>query len=134
MRHKSNFANEQLRNARRNKFMCELLAISRRIPIEPPGGAAPPLGDPANPAYSVAVSDMEAIVARSKQSTEAEAARLFPSGSSTPGGGLASLLPEAVSSGMQNPAQAMIAGLTGRRNGSLVEGGRRSVEEYLSRR
>ncbi|KAK4540737.1 hypothetical protein LTR36_008952 [Oleoguttula mirabilis] len=128
IRHKSNFANEQLRNARRNKFMCELLAAMRRIPIEPPGGAAPALGDPANPAYSVAVSDKEAETSRVKHSAGVEAARLFPSGN-----GLPMFLPEAVSSGMQNPAQAMIAGLTGRRNGSIAEG-RRSVDEILPKR
>lgn len=128
IRHKSNFANEQLRNARRNKFMCELLAAMRRIPIEPPGGAAPPLGDPANPAYSVAISDMLAEQARAKFSAEQEAARLFPSGT-----GLPSFRPEAVSSGLHNPAQAMISALTVNRKGSVAEG-RRSVEEILPKR
>ncbi|TKA65134.1 hypothetical protein B0A55_11274 [Friedmanniomyces simplex] len=128
IRHKSNFANEQLRNARRNKFMVELLAATRRIPIAPPGGSAPALGDPANPAYSVAVSNMEAEAARSRHAAEVEGSRLFPSGS-----GLSMLMPEGVSSAIQNPAAAMIAGVMGRRNGSAAEG-RRSVDDMLPRR
>ncbi|KAK4892423.1 hypothetical protein LTR27_009079 [Elasticomyces elasticus] len=128
IRHKSNFANEQLRNARRNKFMVELLAATRRVPIEPPGGSAPALGDPANPAYSVAVSNVEAESFRSKHTTEAEAKRLFPTGS-----GLSMFMPEAVSSAMQSPAAAMMAGVMGRRNGSVTEG-RRSVDNIVPRR
>lgn len=113
---------------RRNKFMCELLAATRRIPIEPPGGTAPPLGDPANPSYSVAISDREADAARTKHAAEAEESRLYPTG-----GGVAMFLPEGVSSGMKNPAQAMFGGLTARRNGSLAEG-RGSVDEMWGRR
>ncbi|KAK3642204.1 hypothetical protein LTR22_016220 [Elasticomyces elasticus] len=128
IRHKSNFANEQLRNARRNKFMVELLAATRRVPIEPPGGSAPALGDPANPAYSVAVSNGEAELFRSKHTTETEAKRLFPVGS-----GLSMFMPEAVSSAMQSPAVAMMAGVMGRRNGSVTEG-RRSVDDIVPRR
>ncbi|KAK5724398.1 hypothetical protein LTR15_004443 [Elasticomyces elasticus] len=128
IRHKSNFANEQLRNARRNKFMVELLAATRRVPIEPPGGSAPALGDPANPAYSVAVSNGEAELFRSKHTTETEAKRLFPVGT-----GLSMFMPEAVSSAMQSPAVAMVAGVMGRRNGSVTEG-RRSVDDIVPRR
>ncbi|KAK3075446.1 hypothetical protein LTR53_001231 [Teratosphaeriaceae sp. CCFEE 6253] len=129
IRHKSNFANEQVRNIRRNKFMVELLAATRRIPIEPPAGSGPALGDPANPSYSVAVSNTEAEAWRSKHSAEVEGARLFPTGS-----GLSMFLPEGLSSDVQNPAAAMIAGLTGRRNGSAAESGRRSVDEILPKR
>ncbi|KAK5736639.1 hypothetical protein LTR17_007296 [Elasticomyces elasticus] len=128
IRHKSNFANEQLRNARRNKFMVELLAATRRVPIEPPGGSAPALGDPANPAYSVAVSNQEAESFRSKHTTDTEAKRLFPVGR-----GLGMFMPDAVSSAMQSPAVAMMAGVMGRRNGSVTEG-RRSVDDIVPRR
>ena len=121
IRHKSNFANELLRSTRRNKFMCELLAAMRRIPIEPPGGAAAPLGDPANPSYSVAVSDLEAIDARAKKAAKVEESRLFPTGKGP-------TFLEAISTGFQNPAQAMIAGISGRRNGSIQEGVRQSSE------
>lgn len=124
IRHKSNFSNELLRSTRRNKFMCELLAAMRRIPIEPPGGSAPALGDPSNPAYSVAVSDVEAAEARKRHGVEVEEARLFPTGS----GGVFGGVKEAVTSAFENPAQAMIAGITGRRNGNEPEGVRKSAE------
>ncbi|KAK4508811.1 hypothetical protein PRZ48_002550 [Zasmidium cellare] len=80
IRHKSNFANESVRNMRRNKFMCELLAAARRIPLGPPGGSAAPLGDPSNPAYSVAISDLEGVAARERKRVEVEGARLVPVG------------------------------------------------------
>jgi hypothetical protein len=124
----SNFANEHLRNFRRNKFMVELLAASRRIPIEPPGGSAPPLGDPANPSYSVAVHNEEAEVSKAKHAAAAEAARLLPNG-----GAIREYFPESMSSGVFSPAAAMMAGLAGRRNGSLAEG-RRSIDDILPRR
>jgi small-conductance mechanosensitive channel len=128
IRHKSNFSNEHLRNLRRNKFMVELLAASRRIPIEPPGGAAPPLGDPANPSYSVAVHTEEAEMAKAKHAGDATAARLLPDGSA-----IREYFPESMSSGVFNPAAAMIAGLAGRRNGSAAEG-RRSIDDILPKR
>ncbi|WPG98233.1 Hypothetical protein R9X50_00102100 [Acrodontium crateriforme] len=69
--HKSNFANEQLRNKRRNGFMVELLDAVRRIPIHPPGGpTGPPLGDATNPSWSVSISPDEcASVVREKKMT-----------------------------------------------------------------
>ena len=103
--------------------MCELLSAIRRVPIEPPGGAAPALGDPANPAYSVAISNREAADARDKHALEAESTRLFP----TPGGPLSSMK-EAASTAFENSAESMIAGITGRRNGSVKEGVRQSSE------
>ncbi|KAK4997536.1 hypothetical protein LTR66_003052 [Elasticomyces elasticus] len=114
IRHKSNFSNELLRATRRNKFMCELLASMRRIPIEPPGGASRPLGEACNPAYSVAVSDMEARAARAKHDAEKEAKRLQPSGSALPG-----FMPEAVSTALAQPALNMISTVKGRQ-GSVV--------------
>nr|POF04480.1 putative mscs family protein c2c4.17c [Quercus suber] len=117
---------KRLRNVRRNKFMVELLASMRRIPIEPPGGSNPPLGDPSNPSYNVSVSDREATDARKTHSDKHEAARLFPKGSS-----LADLMPDAISSGFRNPAQAMFSSMTGRSH-SIAEGammvGRRSID------
>lgn len=93
--------------------MCELLAIMRRVPIEPPGGLAAPAGDPSNPAYSVTLSDADAVEARAKAAAEAESKRMFPVGSG------AAFIEEAKSSSFQKPAQDMIAGLAGRRTGSL---------------
>jgi small-conductance mechanosensitive channel len=104
IRHKSNFSNELVRSTRRNKFMCELLAAMRRIPIEPPGGSAPVLGDPANPSYSVTISDQEAINARAQHATEAQESRLFPTGTG------ATFLGDSLTTAFQNPAQSMIAG------------------------
>ncbi|KAI5358832.1 putative EF-hand domain, mechanosensitive ion channel MscS, LSM domain superfamily [Septoria linicola] len=106
IKHKSNFANEQLRAHRRNKFMVELLAAIRRVPIEPPGGSGPALGDPSNPAYSVAVSDSEAVAARAAKAEKTEGTRLFPSGTS-----FAELVPATVGGGFLSPAQAMFPGL-----------------------
>lgn len=111
--------------------MCELLAIMRRIPIEPPAGLLAPSGDPANPTYSVTVTDVEAAEARAKAAAEAEAKRMFPTGTG------AAFIEEAKSSSIQKPAQDMIAGLAGRRNGSLSGArpsldGRRSSHESRS--
>lgn len=120
IRHKSNFANEMLRNPRRNKFMCELLAAARRIPLEPPGGAAPALGDPANPAYSVAVSDLEAVAARERKAKDVEASRLFPIGGT---------YANAVSSAVQKYAPSVVGSVTGRRpSAGDGDGDRRSGE------
>ena len=124
----SNFANDQLRNARRNKFMVELLAVTRRIPIDPPSGGGPSFGDPANPTYSVSITDTDATGFRDEREAKDAGKRLFPKGSR-----LEHLLPEGVSTGLQSPAAAMIAGLTGRRNGSTAEG-RRSIDDILPRR
>ncbi|EXJ80791.1 hypothetical protein A1O3_07075 [Capronia epimyces CBS 606.96] len=78
IRHKSNWANEAVRAARRSKFMCALVLAMRKIPIYGPGagGAAP--GDPANPTYSVTISDQEAK--RNKESFEddKDKSRLIP--------------------------------------------------------
>ncbi len=123
IRHKSNFSDELLRSTRRNKFMCELLAAMRRIPIEPPGGSAPALGDPTNPAYSVAISDQEASSARAQHAVEIQESRLFPTGTG------ATFLGESITSAFQNPASTMIATITGRRAGSIKEEGvRQSLE------
>lgn len=114
IRHKSNFANESFRNHRRSKFMCELLAAARRIPLDPPGGSAPALGDPANPAYSVAVSDIEAIAAKERKAKDVEASRLFPVGST---------YMDAMSSAVQRglglaPTLSKTGSVTGRRAGA----------------
>lgn len=125
IRHKSNWSNELQRATRRNKFMCELLAIMRRVPIEPPGGLAAPAGDPSNPAYSVTVSDTEAAEARARAAAEAESKRMFPVGTG------AAFIEEAKSTSFQKPARDMIAGLAGRRNGSL-SGARPSIDSRRS--
>ena len=57
MRHKSNWANEAVRAARRSKFMCALVTAMRKVPLYGPGGGGPSAGDKANPTYSVAITD-----------------------------------------------------------------------------
>jgi hypothetical protein len=65
VRHKSNWPNEQIRAARHSKLMCALVLALRKVPIfGPGGGGGAPLGDPANPTYSVSVSDEIASAAR----------------------------------------------------------------------
>ncbi|KAF2835868.1 hypothetical protein M501DRAFT_987818 [Patellaria atrata CBS 101060] len=76
--HKSNWANEPLRAARRNKLMTALLAALRAVPIYPPAGGDAALGDYNRPAYSVAVSETEAAEARKKFAADKEAKRLVP--------------------------------------------------------
>jgi hypothetical protein len=56
IRHKSNWANESVRAARRSKFMCALVLALRKVPIYAPGAGDAGAGDPANPTYSVAIS------------------------------------------------------------------------------
>jgi hypothetical protein len=58
--------------------MCALVLALRKIPIFGPGGGGAPLGDAANPSYSVAVSDDVAAAAREKAAKDADAARMSP--------------------------------------------------------
>lgn len=78
IRHKSNWANETVRAARRSKFMCALVLALRKVPIYGPGGGGEPLGGPNNPGYSVAISDELAAEARDKAAKAKEAKRLIP--------------------------------------------------------
>ncbi|KFY47594.1 hypothetical protein V495_01898, partial [Pseudogymnoascus sp. VKM F-4514 (FW-929)] len=78
IRHKSNWANESIRAARRSKFMCALVLAVRKVPIYGPGGGGTALGEPGNPSYSVAVSDELAAEARAKAAEAKEAMRLVP--------------------------------------------------------
>lgn len=78
VRHKSNWAVESVRVARHSKLMCALVLALRKVPIFGPGGGGPALGDPANPSYSVAVSDEQAALAREKAARDADQARLHP--------------------------------------------------------
>lgn len=84
IKHKSNWHNDAVRATRRSKFMCALALALKRVPIYGPGGGGEPLGGPSNPAYSVAVSDMEAITARDKAGQDKEAKRLVPAAPPAP--------------------------------------------------
>ena len=78
IRHKSNWANEAVRAARRSKFMCALVLALRKVPIYGPGGGDAALGDVGKPSWSVAISQEEAIRAREKFNEDKDAKRLFP--------------------------------------------------------
>ena len=62
--HKSNWSDESLRAARSSKFMCALVAVLRKIPINKPGGAGPGLGNEGKPSYTVMITDPEAAKKR----------------------------------------------------------------------
>ena len=79
IRHKSNWANETVRAARRSKFMCALVLALRKIPIYAPGGGDAVLGSNDKPTYAVAVSDEEAAAAREAYKKTKEEKRLVPS-------------------------------------------------------
>lgn len=79
IRHKSNWANETVRAARRSKFMCALVLALRKIPIYGPGAADAILGSEGNPTYSVAIVEEVAEAQRKKFADDKEAQRLFPS-------------------------------------------------------
>ncbi|CZR56848.1 related to mechanosensitive ion channel [Phialocephala subalpina] len=78
IRHKSNWANEAVRAARRSKFMCALVLALRKVPIYGPGGGGEALGGATNPSYSVAVPDEWATEARDKAAKAKEGKRLVP--------------------------------------------------------
>ncbi|KAK4142808.1 Mechanosensitive ion channel-domain-containing protein [Dichotomopilus funicola] len=76
IKHKSNWHNDAVRATRRSKFMCALTLALRRVPINAPGGGGDALGGPANPAYSVAVTDEYAANARAESEKTKTAKKL----------------------------------------------------------
>ncbi|KAK4156362.1 Mechanosensitive ion channel-domain-containing protein [Chaetomidium leptoderma] len=76
IKHKSNWHNDVVRATRRSKFMCALTLALKRVGINGPGGGGDALGGPANPTYSVAVTDQFAVDARAKSEEEKEAKKL----------------------------------------------------------
>ncbi|KAG6997504.1 mechanosensitive ion channel protein Msy2 [Physcia stellaris] len=78
IKHKSNWANETVRSARRSKFMCALVLALRKIPIYAPGGGDAALGSSDKPTYSVTVSDAEAAKARDAYAATKEGKRMVP--------------------------------------------------------
>lgn len=79
IKHKSNWANETIRAARRSKFMCALVLALRKVPIYAPGAGGAVLGSADQPTYSVAVSDAEAAKARDTFAATKEGKRLAAS-------------------------------------------------------
>ncbi|KAI9052194.1 hypothetical protein LZ554_003553 [Drepanopeziza brunnea f. sp. 'monogermtubi'] len=78
IKHKSNWANETVRAARRSKFMCALVVALRKVPIYAPGEGYEPLGTHNNPGYTVSVPDSWAANAREEASKAKEALRMVP--------------------------------------------------------
>ncbi|KAF2425283.1 hypothetical protein EJ08DRAFT_672152 [Tothia fuscella] len=77
-KHKSNWANETIRAARRSKFMCALVLALRKVPIYGPGGGDAALGSLGQPTFSVSVSPENALKQRDEFSAKKEAKRLIP--------------------------------------------------------
>ena len=75
-RHKSNWANENIRAARRSKFMCALVLALRKVPIYGPGGGDPALGTAGNPNYSVSLEPEVAQANKNQASKDKEAKRI----------------------------------------------------------
>ena len=81
--HKSNWANEAVRATRRSKFMCALVLAVRKVPIYGPGGGGAGVGDPANPSYSVAISNEQAATNKKVFAEDKEKKRMVPTGATT---------------------------------------------------
>ncbi|RPA85066.1 hypothetical protein BJ508DRAFT_412208 [Ascobolus immersus RN42] len=77
LKHKSNWSNEQLTMARRNKFYIALLVALKRVPIYGPGKGDPGTGDLAKPTYTVVIPDEEARKNMDVAKAEKEAKRLI---------------------------------------------------------
>ena len=82
--HKSNWSNEAIRASRRSKLMCALVLALRRVPVYGPGAGGAGAGDPANPTYSVAISNEEAEANKKKFTETKEGKRMVPSKSAAP--------------------------------------------------
>lgn len=76
--HKSNWANETVRAARRSKFMCALVLALRKVPIYGPGGGYAAAGNKANPTYSVAISDADAKENAQQFNDDKDKSRMIP--------------------------------------------------------
>ena len=97
IRHKSNWADEQVRLHRRNKFMCALLEAFRKVGMERPGDAP----GPDNPTYVVELNNDE-TVGHKKVKAEKQQERKKHQGRETV---------EQVTPPGMSPAQAMFPGL-----------------------
>jgi len=78
IRHKSNWANETIRAARRSKFMCAFVAALRLVPIHGPGGGGEALGSAANATYTVAIPAEVAKANADETTKKKNDARLVP--------------------------------------------------------
>ena len=74
--HKSNWADEDLRAARSSRFLCTLIAALKRVPINRPGGAGAKTGDEGRPAYSVVITEEEAMKKRDAEKLKMKKKRM----------------------------------------------------------
>jgi small-conductance mechanosensitive channel len=74
-KHKSNWANETVRAARRSKFMCALVLALRKVPIYGPGAGDAALGSVGQPSFSVAISPEDAAINRDQFAAKKAAKR-----------------------------------------------------------
>lgn len=77
--HKSNWHNENVRVARHNKLMTTLIMALQNVPILGPGGHKYTLGSPANPTYTVSITNDWAIHTRENADKERQNKRLVNS-------------------------------------------------------
>ena len=83
IKHKSNWANEAVRAARRSKFMCALVLALRKVPVYAPGGGDAVLGDLAKPTYSVAISHEQAQASKDDFAATKDAKRMVAAATAT---------------------------------------------------
>lgn len=75
IKHKTNWANEQLTMARRNKFFMALVEAMKKVPIYGPGKGDPGLGEIGKPSFTVAVTEEFARAEMEKAAAAKEAKR-----------------------------------------------------------
>jgi hypothetical protein len=78
--HKSNWADERLRQERRSRFMCGLLSAMRKVPIYGPKGSDPPPGSPGCAQYAVTIPHDEAGAEREKWMARTEKKKMVNKG------------------------------------------------------
>ncbi|KAK5125693.1 hypothetical protein LTR85_011967 [Meristemomyces frigidus] len=78
VKHKSNWANETIRQARRSKFMCALVSALKAVPVYAPGGGGEAQGSAGNPNYAVSIDDEIAKKNVAKAAEAKEGKRMVP--------------------------------------------------------
>lgn len=131
IRHKSNWAIESIRAARRSKFMCALVQAFRKVPIYAPGGGGAVLGDKANPSYSVAISDGEARENKEDFDTKKEAKRMVPTTKSDDAAAASSSVDFFGDSSTETRERVQAANLT-QRSPVVVDPSLEGKEDYTS--
>lgn len=76
IRHKSNWADDQLKIYRRSKFMCALLSAMRKVPIHGPDGGGPEQGTIDAPNYTVPLDRDTAAAIRAEFDIKRESEKL----------------------------------------------------------